>query len=59
MGTVNFMSHHTMNNIEYSRRDDIIAIAYILAFLNNEGRLPWNIPEPNYLEIDMKDPLVY
>ena len=51
------LSAHLGN--EHSRRDDLEALCIILIYFLQGGRLPWDIPQPNILIIDAKDPNAY
>lgn len=56
VGNIKFVSIYTHNGFEQSRRDDLIAIGYILLFLLR-GNLPWqgiNTPNKNKLTADKK-----
>jgi len=44
---------------EHGRRDDLEALCNIIIYFFNGGHMPWDIPKPEYHEIDIKDALAY
>ena len=51
------LSAHLGN--EHSRRDDLEALCIILIYFLQGGKLPWDIPQPNIVPVDHKDPNAY
>ena len=42
IGTAEFLSLHGQSGGEQSRKDDMIALGYVLVWLLRKGKLPWS-----------------